>query len=105
MTHRRFRMLICTDALVDQNCIALFIGRFPLFISLMVGFTMVNPKIVWGAQAYSTITSKFTVRLGQNRFSGTNIDLAVFKNRTVDRMANFLNLVFLITLPKMTART
>ena len=40
---------------VDLDCIVLFIGRFPLFINLMADFTMVNPEIVWGAQAYSTI--------------------------------------------------
>jgi hypothetical protein len=46
----------------------LFIGRFPLFISLMADFTMVNPEIVWGAQAYSTITSYDTVCAGRIDF-------------------------------------
>ena len=48
----------------------------------------------------SNIAVKFTDPFGQNGFAGTNIDLAVFKNRMVNRMANFMNLVFLITLPK-----
>jgi hypothetical protein len=55
-----------------------------MFISLVADFTMLNPEFAWGAQAYSTISParqpKFTVRLvGQNRFSRTHIDLAVFK--------------------------
>jgi hypothetical protein len=45
----------------------------------MADFTMLNLEFVRGAQAYTTITTKFTIRLGQIGFSGTNIDLAVFK--------------------------
>jgi hypothetical protein len=48
----------------------------------------------------SAIFSKFTVGSGKMGNPRTNIDFTIFKNRMVDLMANFLNLVFLIALPK-----
>jgi hypothetical protein len=42
---------------------------------------------------------KSTVGLGKMENPGINVDSAVFKNRMVDPMANFLSLVFPITLP------
>jgi hypothetical protein len=41
------------------------------------------------------------IKKGRRENHGTNVDFAFFLNRMVDPMANFLNLVFLITLPKM----
>ena len=43
---------------------------------------MVNPKIVWDAQAYSTISVSYgTVYAGKIKILVQSIDLAVFENR------------------------
>ena len=43
-------------------------GPDTLLNSIMADFTMVNPKFVWGAQAYTTISSYGTVYAGKMDF-------------------------------------
>jgi hypothetical protein len=71
----------------------------------MADFTMVNLEIVRGAQAYSTISPvpsrKVTVLyMGAKWICWYKYRFSCFQNRMLDRMADFLNLVFLMTLPK-----